>query len=1676
MATNNRDELVKLVLEGENLLADDLEQTIEQLDELSDEAREAKADLNKLQQNQGLIESFKKASESIESTKQELIDARLRVTEAKEALKDAGDSAGKELKEGFEKAKLEAQELNKQLTANNGTLNKSEKALKQAGISTKDIDKAQQELSDQFAETEAKLKSLNSQYDHAKNTAQEQVKNLQKETAQRRENLNSLRVEDSVRQQTAEGIEKQQSALRLIASELQNENVSRKNVNKVLSQESAARRKIIDNIDAELQKLNEEVAAREKTEASLKKYSAEFDKLTRERESGNISLREYIEAEKALIQQLDLTESAVSKVRKEVTAIAKEEVKLAKESKRTEEAFAEKARESEKAALALENYREKMEGLIRQHKEGEISLRKLNEAEKELVDTLGVTGNEYKTLRREIEAVVNEEVKQEKAAKATADAIEKERKEAERIEDALEQYRKELKKLNDQKKAGSITNADYLDQEERLRKELQLSTGQIGVARKVIEEDSKTRDSAAKSTDLLTSATRRLAQVYTVLIAAQSAVQGIAASVREYGELEGAITGVEKTTNNARLQMQALAEELEFVAERISGTATTELLRYAEVAGQMGITSEKALLDMAKAADALGVSTNLAGDVAVASLNRINSITGETEKGLNGAASAAVALGNAFALSESELVDFAVDLASGTANAKLSTDAILGLSAAIKQLGLPSERVRSTFDRTFGVIEQSIKKGGAALEDLQRITGQTADELQQNFGTRSEKILLDFVNGLKRIQDEGGIITDVMARFGITSIETNQTLTTLTTQTEQLAKALNVSSKAAEDGNAHIIEASKFWANQTSEINRTIAELKNFGAAIGENISDETQYSIDSLTYAFRENKEAIAAVAEAVVDAGVGVGEFVGSLWELGEAFSEIVSGLSLLELGVHNVRVAFNGLSLLLNTMATGVNQLSLSIAEFSGATDKELKRLQDRVNESAAAMDRDLKDIESSFKRLSGESSGAFEDLIEATKRYQGSLNLLSKEEQQAIDLIIKKLGYQQGQDELYNQLTGSITRAHRQQKVLNESNSSASERTNVLIKFMKEHKIISDELTESINKSTAASKSNADILARQAELQKSSEETYANALEAAKNAAAGQGEYEAALVKINLQITEQERNLQIAIQTGQEYSAIQRELTGLYKEQSDAQNRLNESKAVDNLTSKQLTDAAVKYSLELQKLNETFSAGELKISEYNSQKTLLQGILSRITPLLSEEQKAQLGVVEALSSLTRTQKEATLARELDTVTVNNATEKAKKFKEELKDLEKAYKAGSISIAEYNARKQGLESVLSAILPLLSEQDQIQLKLTDSLTKAGAGTETLSNQQSILASKVQVTSKNVAQLIQQYGSVEQVARATGASVSEVTAALKEQEDQLNKTKQSISLLAGAYNYLSESFDFTGRSSESLNARLSVLNNNIYENSKVTDKWWRQLAEVSNQGFEREKQIIQETLALRGYDAQLRSNNLTLAQLNQISKQVNYSFQYLDESKLTGIKSQIDAVRRSFEQLNDEAKDAAESIQDRYDELLGDSASVVRRRYEKEMEDLQRLYSEAAEIGNREAQNRLNQAMRQLETLKTTELRQLSEEKEQLKRSERDLSRYDNLEADIQKARAPEVRRPERAPSQPVGQPQQIRYIVELRAGGLSAELSADNQQSVSDLLSILDLAGQVSIQGEQ
>lgn len=629
---------------------------------------------------------------------------------------------------------------------------------------------------------------------------------------------------------------------------------------------------------------------------------------------------------------------------------------------------------------------------------------------------------------------------QEKAAAAAqkkAAADKKSAIEQDRVVLAVKKYEAELSKLHAELQKGNITKGQYIKGEEKLRSKLKLTEIQAKATRRALEADNVVTDKKTRRTDLLTTATRRLAQAYTVLLVAQKATQAITDSVGEYGELEAAITKVEKTTNQAREEVIAMTANLEHLSADVTPTATKELLRYAEVAGQLGANTSQDILQLVAAADALNVSTNLAGDEAVTLLTRILTMTNEGIPAIDGLASVVVDMGNNFAVAEDEIVNMTKEIVTGTQAINLGSTAAAAFGTILKESGQQAERSRSSMFRLSQAIKEATVKGGEDLERLSSIIGKTSEEIISDLGEKPEQVLLDFVKGLSRVREEGGLVSDVLADMGITSTETVSVVEVLANQTVRLETALKRAAIAQVDGNRHIEEAAKAFANQESEMARVVNQFTELKAKIGEAYSDETDRLMDNFSEALSENSDAVISLMENLGEFVEGVVEAIGVIEDLGSAFG--LTG-SIFEDAFLQAKKILNGFTGALRFLASRVLEVRIAFAEWKdelGILSEEgvanLEALRVKLDEVNANLQEDINDINEANRRLAGESSAGYEDLRDAAAKYGSAVSELSAAQQAQLESALKAGAYREEEEETYNQLVAALVRANRQLEV-------------------------------------------------------------------------------------------------------------------------------------------------------------------------------------------------------------------------------------------------------------------------------------------------------------------------------------------------------------------------------------------------------------------------------------------------------------------------------------------------------------------------------------------------------------------------------------------------------------------------------------------------------------------
>lgn len=287
------------------------------------------------------------------------------------------------------------------------------------------------------------------------------------------------------------------------------------------------------------------------------------------------------------------------------------------------------------------------------------------------------------------------------------------------------------------------------------------------------------------------------------------------------------------------------------------------------------------------------------------------------------------------------------------------------------------------------------------------------------------------------------------------------------------------------------------------------------------------------------------------------------------------------------------------------------------------------------------------------------------------------------------------------------------------------------------------------------------------------------------------------------------------------------------------------------------------------------------------------------------------------------------------------------------EEMLRLEKSYQSGALSAEEYQRQKDRLIEVLNVLRDLMGDVPDGMDDLTDSEKDAG-----------IEAGRTTKT------LMEQREELEALEKSTG------------------RATEYVNLFAGAYAHLNKQFNFNEDSTEKLNARVDQLTNSIMNNMRVNTGFWGVLAQLSNQAFIREKQIINETLLTRKWTEELESSSISLDRVNQISREAKWNIRELGDEDLKPLQAAIDATRDRILGLRDDINATLGSLKDEMDQLNNNQTAIEKRRYEQQQAELKAQLDAARTAQDKESIASAQEALQLSQQIYATKLKQIEAE----------------------------------------------------------------------------------------
>jgi TP901 family phage tail tape measure protein len=484
----------------------------------------------------------------------------------------------------------------------------------------------------------------------------------------------------------------------------------------------------------------------------------------------------------------------------------------------------------------------------------------------------------------------------------------------------------------------------------------------------------------------------------TVLNVAMLATAGaITGSILAAAKFEESFAGVAKTVDGVRDSTGKLTDAGQKLQDGLrslaieSGTSVNELNRIAEIGGQLGIANSD-LLGFTKTVSMLGVTTDMSVEEASESMARFVNVTrGVAPAGMSAAeqisriGSAVNTLGAASAAGEGEIMNFAGRLAGAGAQAGITQQQILAISASLASTGMNAELGGTAFSKLVMDMSLAVAKGGAKLEELANVAGKasaagtmTGAEFKRAFEKDAAGTIITFLEGLKASGKDSMVALD---KLGYTGAGLSQTLLKGAGSVDLFKKALDDSATSYSENSSLAAEFAVRSATTTAQFNRLKVIVNDLAITLGSQFLP----AINKTLTIINEHPAALKAVAISVgsIVALTGGIQFFKKAWETGKAtvdvLKEAFDGLKD-KLSPVNEALGKSGASL--GSLAIGVGAVVAVYAIFSAALERQYQAMLAEIDATSDNVD----SVEALGKKLEStkEGTAAYTETTEALRK--------------------------------------------------------------------------------------------------------------------------------------------------------------------------------------------------------------------------------------------------------------------------------------------------------------------------------------------------------------------------------------------------------------------------------------------------------------------------------------------------------------------------------------------------------------------------------------------------------------------------------------------------------------------------------------------------------------------
>lgn len=292
---------------------------------------------------------------------------------------------------------------------------------------------------------------------------------------------------------------------------------------------------------------------------------------------------------------------------------------------------------------------------------------------------------------------------------------------------------------------------------------------------------------------------------------------------------ESSFAGVKKTVEATDEEFAKLAQNFRDLA-KTKPVDVNELNKIAELAGQLGVSGVDDLTKFTATIADIAVTTNLTTESAATDFARIANIMGLPLDKVDRMASSVVGLGNNFATTERDIVNFASRIAGAGKIVGFSTSDIFGMSAAISSVGINAEAGGTAVQKMALQMNEAVTQGTDDLELFAITAGLSVDEFTKLWKEDAAGAFTNFVEGLGVAGDDA---TKILSELGLEDQRLMRTFLSLANAGDLLRDGINQSSEDWIENMAITEEARKRYETMESRMILVKNQIADMAITLG---------------------------------------------------------------------------------------------------------------------------------------------------------------------------------------------------------------------------------------------------------------------------------------------------------------------------------------------------------------------------------------------------------------------------------------------------------------------------------------------------------------------------------------------------------------------------------------------------------------------------------------------------------------------------------------------------------------------------------------------------------------------------------------------------------------------------------------------------------------------------